>query len=103
MEMRLAGGREGFIFRNGLGGPRMLKDVQRAYAKAVERAGLTGKGVCFHTLRHTGISRLANNSGVPLVQVRDFARHTNLAVTMGYMHADRNETTVAAMAEAMAA
>jgi integrase len=43
--------------------------------------------VVFHSLRHTGISRLANDPRVPLVKVRDFARHANLATTQGYVHA----------------
>ena len=58
--------------------------------------------VVFHSLRHTGISRLANHPGIPLVHVRDFARHGNLAVTQGYVHRIESEKIKSAMAEALA-
>jgi integrase len=56
----------------------------------------------FHSLRHTGISRLANYPAIPLVHVRDFARHTDLAVTGGYVHKIENATVTAAIGEALA-
>jgi integrase len=90
---------EGPIFRSHLGGQRQLGEVQRAFDKARKRAGLDD--VVFHSLRHTGISRLANHAGIPLVQVRDFARHTDLATTMGYMHKIESEKVTVAIAEAL--
>jgi integrase len=92
---------EGLIFRNGAGNPYQLRNIQRAFDKARRRAGLDD--VVFHSLRHTGISRLANHPAIPLVQVRDFARHTNLATTMGYMHKIEDERMTVAFAEALAA
>lgn len=80
----------GFVFTNERGGTRQLRDVQRAFTKARDRAALpvTDDGpVVFHSLRHTGISRLANDPRIPLVKVRDFARHADLATTQGYVHA----------------
>jgi integrase len=100
LELRMDSDGTGLVFLNKLGGQRQLRDVQRAFDKARRRAGL--EGVCFHSLRHTSISRLANAPGVPLVQVRDFARHTQLAVTMGYMHKIESEAVTTAMFEALA-
>ena len=57
--------------------------------------------VVFHSLRHTGISRLANHPAIPAVDVRDFARHKDLAVTNGYIHKTENAKRRANMAEAM--
>jgi integrase len=95
----------GYVFTNRLGQPRAHRDVQRAYAQAVERAALpvTEDGpVVFHSLRHTGISRLANHPAIPLVHVRDFARHSDLATTQGYVHKIEDAKVTAAIGEALA-
>jgi len=86
------------------GRQRALNDVQRAFNKARERAALPvtedGK-VVFHSLRHTGISRLANHPAIPPVHVRDFARHADLATTMGYMHRIEDAKVTTAIGEAL--
>jgi integrase len=95
----------GLVFRNRAGDPRRLHDVQRAFRKARERAALpvTEEGrVVFHSLRHTGIARLANHPAIPLVHVRDFARHADLATTQGYVHKIESATVTAAIGEALA-
>ena len=74
---------------------------EEAFAKARERAALpiTEEGkVVFHSLRHTGISRLANHPAIPLVHVRDFARHKDLVTTQGYVHKIDSPTVTAAIA-----
>ncbi len=90
---------------NRAGHPRGLSDIQRAFRKARERAALPitdeGEVVC-HSLRHTGISRLANHPGIPLAHVRDFARHTDLATTQGYVHKIDSPAITAAIGEALA-
>jgi integrase len=93
------------VLVNGAGGRRHLTDVQRAFRKARERAALpvTDEGeVVFHSLRHTGISRAANHPAIPLVHVRDFARHADLATTQGYVHKIENEKVTMALGEALA-
>jgi hypothetical protein len=52
-------------------------------------------------LRHTGISRLANDRRIPPVYVRDFAGHRSLK-TPGYVHKIESAEVTAAAAEAMA-
>lgn len=104
MEMR---GSEttGFVFKNRDGGARQMHDVQRAFGKARVRAALpvTDDGpVVFHSLRHTGISRLANHPRIPLVHVRDFARHVDLSVTQGYVHKIESDDVTVAIGEALA-
>ena len=74
------------------------------FQKAVEYADLavTEDGpVTFHSLRHTGISRLANHPSIPLVYVRDFAGHRNLSTTEVYVHQIGSQAVTAAAAEAM--
>jgi integrase len=103
LEQRLAVQGE-LVFPNNLGGYRLIRDIGRAFDKARTQAALQvtedGK-VVFHSLRHTGISRLANHPAIPLVQVRDFARHTDLKTTMGYVHRIESEAVTTAMAEAL--
>jgi integrase len=77
---------EGFVFCNSQGGPRQVRHVQRMFGRVRDRAALEG-GICFHSLRHTCASRLANHPDIPVTWVRDFLGHSSLAVTMGYMHA----------------
>lgn len=92
------------MFKNRDGNRRLLRDIQRAYSLAVERAALpvTEDGpVVLHSLRHTGISRLANHPAIPLVHVRDFARHSDLAITNGYVHKTDSPQITAAIAEAL--
>jgi len=99
LELRLDGG-DGFIFTNTRGGPRQQRDVQRAFSKARDRAVLED-GVCFHSLRHTGISRAANHPVIPLVHVREFARHADLATTQGYVHRIEDSRVTVAFDEAL--
>ena len=75
------------------------------FSTARDRAGLaaTEEGpVVFHSLRHTGISRLANHPAIALVQVRDFARHVDLVTTQGYVHKIDSPAVTAAIGEALA-
>lgn len=90
----------GFVFLNRLGEVRQVRDVQRAFRKAVVRAELDD-GVCFHTLRHTSISRVANNASVALVHVQAFARHANLKTTSGYIHPIESPVVATAIGQAL--
>ena len=57
--------------------------------------------VVFHSLRHTGISRLANHPAIPLVHVRDFARPADPATMQGYVHKIESERVTLAIGEAL--
>ena len=78
--------------------------MQRAYSKAVTTAALpltSDGGVNFHSLRHTAISRLANDPRVGVVYARDFAGHTSLEVTNAYVHKVDDAARAVAAAEAL--
>jgi integrase len=64
--------------------------LDAAFRRVRNQAGLSTdpRPFEFHDLRHTGVSRLANKPGAVLVQVRDFARHSSLAITEQYMHSN---------------
>ena len=105
LELRMDSAGEGFVFRGKTGKARDHRNIQRAFATTRQRAGLKvhpeDGPVVFHSLRHTAISRLANHPAIPLVHVRDFAGHTDLAVTQGYVHRIDSEKVRTAMAEAL--
>ena len=47
--------------------------------------------VGIHTLRHSYCSHWANMPGIPLVWVRDWAGHSNIAITNVYVRADETQ------------
>ena len=63
--------------------PMAMPTVQHWFEKACKAAKL--KGVTWHTLRHTFISRLVM-LGVPISVVQELARHKSIAMTMRYAH-----------------
>lgn len=58
------------------------------YRRLLARVGwnVLGKHVHPHMLRHTIITELAVDLGVPLPIVKQFARHSNIATTEVYLH-----------------
>jgi integrase len=57
--------------------------LSRRAAKCIARAKLPGS---LHTFRHTFISRLAENSEIPVLAIKEWAGHSSLQVTEKYMH-----------------
>jgi integrase len=93
LEAWMAAGRpaEGWVFHTGIVTPRGIKQVSVAYLKAVKAAGLAGDGVCFHTLRHTALTRAGARPGMTLDYLQQFARHANAQITVRYLHVDSEE------------
>ena len=94
-----------FFFHDGNGEPRHTRAITRAFEQVVKLAALpeTEDGpVTFHSLRHTGISRLANDRRISLVWVRDFAGHRSVKTTETYVHKIENANVTRAAVEAMA-
>jgi integrase len=105
LRLRMDSDGTGLVFRNTFGRKRQRRAVQLAFHKAVTRAALpvTEDGaVNFHSLRHTCLSRLANNPEIPLVYVRDFAGHSDLSITNSYVHGIESASVTEAAARALA-
>jgi integrase len=106
LELREQGEGTGRVLRNEYGAPWLPGPLGDAFARARDDAGIRvtedGK-VTPHAMRHTGISRLVNNPGVPTVYVKEFAGHASMETTEGYAHAIENDATLRAAQEAMAA
>lgn len=79
------------VFKVRGGGKEHIKEVSKAFFKAVESAGLNEgivdplQKVTFHTLRHTFASWLALR-GTPLFTIRELMRHKDIRMTMRYSH-----------------
>lgn len=85
---------EDYVFCNRLGQRLDGSALRRRYKRAAEAAGL--RPIRLHGLRHAAGSVLARN-GVPLVTIRDFYGHADLATTNRYLHSKLDADTVAAM------
>lgn len=73
------------------GKPHGYKLTYETFRRAVVRSGIPDKGHYNHILRHTFIT-LALMRGVPLPVVSRWAGHTNIAMTMRYFHACKDES-----------
>ena len=70
--------------------PSRPADYRESFVNAVKRAGLDGD-VCFHTLRHTALTRLAE-SGATLSELQQIAGHKTLSMVARYKHLTEDST-----------
>jgi len=91
-----ANGRDYLISRQFRPGPKRLLPVRHseAWRKHREAAGLPDD-VKLYGLKHTALQRFSHRNGVSLLQIRDHARHSSVAITDAYMqtlrgHIDRD-------------
>ncbi len=76
-----------YVFSDSMGLPLKPSTVSHKFKAYVLEAGLNAR-IHFHTLRHTGISRL-QAYGVPQAEVQRIAGHTSLKTTDIYTHFER--------------
>lgn len=72
------GNRNGFRFS-----PDYISHRFKRYSR---RAGLNEK-ICFHTLRHSALSKMAL-SGIPINVLKEIAGHSSITTTQKYLHTD---------------
>lgn len=76
---------EGPLFKDRSGKPMTRDGVRQRVEKCMRQIGITGKKVGPHTLRHTSLTHLYEDSGdLPLVQ--EAAHHADMQTTMIYTH-----------------
>ena len=84
-ELRRVGGEEGVIFARKDGKDATVEALKQRVRKVIREAGITGKKVGAHTLRHSGASLVAEETGSALV-VKALLQHDNINTSMGYIH-----------------
>ena len=75
-----------FIGHNGRAGARMTTRTIRAMIdRRLAALGLKRPGISAHSLRHTAVTHTAQ-AGATILQLQDFARHSDPKVTVRYVH-----------------
>ncbi len=77
-----------YVFGNINGFRYSASYISKQFKKYVRKAGLNDK-ICFHSLRHTALTKMATN-GMPLNILKDLAGHTSLSTSQKYLHTDMN-------------
>jgi len=62
------------------------QNISHKFKKAVRKASLNDK-ICFHSLRHTALTKMALN-GVPIYILKEIAGHASISTTQKYLHCD---------------
>lgn len=73
------------VSRRNMGGRMTTRSISRICKSAMINSGFNSKRLTAHSLRHTAVT-LALISGLSLQEVSQFARHSNISVTMIYAH-----------------
>ena len=71
--------------RRNLGGRMTTRSISRVCKSAMKNAGFDSKRLTAHSLRHSAVT-IALMAGMSLQDVSQFARHSNISVTMIYSH-----------------
>ncbi len=78
----------GYLFKGGPGSKTGYRHTfRKAFARAVEKAGLDPATVTPHVMRHTAITRLVK-AGVDLPTVQRVSGHKTISMVLRYAHVD---------------
>lgn len=81
----LAGGDNEPVFRDKDGKVASVDALQHRVRRVIKRAGITGSKLGPHTLRHSGASLVAQETGSALA-VKALLQHDNIDTSMEYIH-----------------
>jgi integrase len=87
---KMAGSDDGVVFKNRSGGPATVACLSWYARKIIQRAGITGKKVGAHTIRHSGASLIAKKTGSALA-VKALLQHDKIETSMLYIHDAEDE------------
>jgi site-specific recombinase XerD len=65
--------------------PMGKSGVRFLFNNALRRAGITKKGVCLHTLRHSFATHLLE-SGLDIISIKELLGHSRIETTLVYLH-----------------
>jgi len=81
----MAGGDDEPVFRDKDGKVASVDALQHKIRRVIKRAGITGSKLGPHTLRHSGASLVAQETGSALA-VKALLQHDNIDTSMEYVH-----------------
>ena len=73
------------VSRRNFGGRMTTRSISRVCKTAMRQAGFDSRRLTAHSLRHSAVT-IALMAGLSLQDVSQFARHSNISVTMIYSH-----------------
>jgi integrase len=87
---KMAGSDDGVVFKNRSGDPASVYSLGWYVRQIIKRAGITGKKVGAHTIRHSGASLIAKKTGSALA-VKALLQHDKIETSMLYIHDAEDE------------
>ena len=81
----LAGGDDEPVFKGRIGDVASVESLKKRVTRVIKEAGITGRKLGPHTLRHSGASLVAQETGSALA-VKALLQHDNIDTSMGYIH-----------------
>lgn len=79
------------LFTSGDGGPIRGDSAAHAFSKAVSAAGLSGRGITLHGLRHFAVTQYAL-AGASLSEVKDYLGDKTTQAAIRYLHSGDRHT-----------
>jgi len=84
-KLKELGDDDGIIFRGRDGGHASISGLKHRVRRVIREAGITGSKVGAHTLRHSGASLVAQETGSALA-VKALLQHDKIDTSMEYIH-----------------
>ncbi len=84
-EREMASDSDGWIFPSNRSRTGHIRNMSEAFARCVEKAGMSSKTVIPHIMRHTAITRLAE-TGADIKTIQKFSGHESLVMVLRYAH-----------------
>ncbi len=81
----IAGGENEAVFKGRFGETASVSSLKHRVRRVIKEAGITGSKLGPHTLRHSGASLVAQETGSALA-VKALLQHDNIDTSMGYIH-----------------
>ena len=93
-QLRSDGGNSPWLFPSTASKSGHTEDIAKAWRRVISAAGLVGRRITPHTLRHTAITHLVQ-AGVDLPTVQRVSGHKTVAMVLRYSHQNQDHVQAA--------